>query len=71
MQRTVNPPPYGYVGSNPTLPKLGSVTQLARVSALHAGSQGFESPQIQIGFVVNIYMFIMGASSSVGRATPF
>ena len=61
LQQTVNLSPHGYVGSNPTLPKLkittnmllpinfyGPLAHLARAPALHAGGEGFDSPRVQI-----------------------
>ena len=57
LHQTVNLTPHGYVGSNPTLPKLiympiyGPLAHLARAPALHAGGEGFDSPRVQIVFV--------------------
>ena len=50
LQQTVNLSPHGYVGSNPTLPKLksGPLAHLARAPALHAGGDRFDSDRVQI-----------------------
>ena len=50
MHRAVNPTTKVYAGSNPAPPKSylihGSLAQLARAPALHAGGQGFDSLRI-------------------------
>ena len=57
LHLTVNQTPHGYVGSNPTLPKLWALSSFGRASALHAGGEGFESPRVQIIIFESLFCF--------------